>query len=306
LINQLRYVVGVMVIALLVYAGLWYTAAFQAEKDVAAAFTGWRDRGIQVEHGKIEHGGFPYRITVTVQNLSFNTRSKGAEFSADNVLLVSHLWTPNHWIAEARGVTGSLAHGSTRFNDDFLHGSYKLHSNGKTLIVVNSRGTDDFKLSKLLGFSPPTLTDWELAFWLKASDKKPAGKKPAGGLYGARFLDFKVMGRTQENWLELRGGISGPVITDWNKKALAVWRDEGGLVELDTVEYHNSEGQTKGSASLTLDNKFRPLGSVSLAQAARYELLGFAIDENTTGAMLQNGTLSVDGRKVLDLDPVIK
>jgi hypothetical protein len=290
-----------MIVALLVYSGLWYTAAFQAEKDVTATFAGWRDRGIQVEHGKIEHGGFPYRITVTIQDLSFHTRSKGVAFSADTILLVSHLWTPNHWIAEARNVTAGFARGSTRFSDAFLHGSYKLHSNGKTLIVVNSRGTDDFKLSKLLGFSPPTLTDWELAFWLKNTDQQSAG-----GLYGARFLDFKVTGRTQENLLEIRGGISGPVITDWNKKALANWRDEGGLVELDTLEYHNREGQTKGSASLTLDNGFRPLGSVSLAQAARCELLGFTIDENTTSAMLQNGVLSVDGRKVLDLDPVIR
>ena len=306
MINQLRYVVAVMVAAVLIYSGLWYTAAFQAEKDVAAKLAQWRDQGIRIEHGRIEHGGFPYRITVTVEKLEVQTRSKGLEFSSETLLLVSHLWTPNHWIAEARGVKGSLAKGATRYSDGFMHGSYRLHDNGKTLIVINSRNTEDFALAKLVGYAPPALTDWELAFWLESADQKHTGKKPAGGLYGARFLDFKIMGRTQESWLELKGGISGPVVTDWQKKALAAWRDGGGLIELDTMEYHNREGQIKGSASLTLDNSFRPLGSVSLAQAARCELLGFTIDENTTSAMLQNGILSVDGRKVSDLEPIIK
>jgi len=138
LISQLKYVVGILFVAVLVYSGLWFTAAFEAEKDVAAKFNSWRDNGFRVEHGKIEHGGFPYRITVTVKDFTFQTRRNGLVLTADDFTLISHLWTPNHWITEAHQVTGSFADGSTRFSDGFLHGSYRLHDNGKAVIVVNS------------------------------------------------------------------------------------------------------------------------------------------------------------------------
>jgi len=299
LINQLRYVVGVMFIALLIYSGLWYTAAFQAEKDVAAKFAQWRDQGLRIEHGKIEHGGFPYRITVSVSDLKLHTRARGIEFSANEMLLVSHLWTPHHWIAEARGVTGSLADGSTRFSDGFLHGSYKLHDNGKTLIVINSLETDDFALSKLMGRHPPKLVEWELAFWLADSEEKAAN-----GLYGSRYLDFKITGGTKDKKLQLLGAVSGPIINDWNKKNLAEWRDGGGLVEVDALTYQTLDGETTGSASLTLDEKFRPLGSVNLQRNNKGELAGLMLAEGLSSITLQNGYLNVNDKRILELNNI--
>lgn len=300
LINHLRYVVAVMVAAVLIYSGLWYTAAFQAEKDVVAKLAYWRDQGVRIEHGRIEHGGFPYRITVTVENLELRTRSHGLEFSAKTLLLVSHLWTPNHWIAEARSTEGRIAKGSTRFSDGFMHGSYRLHDNGKTLIVINSHGTDDFKLEKLLGRTPPALEAWELAFWLDSSEQKAES-----GLYGTRFLDFKITGGTADSKLELHGGISGPLVTDWQKKALAAWRDGGGILEVDTIKYQAPDSQAVGSASFTLDSDFRALGSISLEKAGKGQMFGLIRQEGGTNFMLQNGRITMNGEQLMKLDPVI-
>jgi len=300
LINHLRYVVAVMIAGVLIYSGLWYTAAFQAEKDVAAKLAQWRDQGVRIEHGRIEHGGFPYRITVLVEDLRIKTRSNGLGFSSEALMLVSHLWTPNHWIAEASGVKGSFAGGSTRFSDGFMQGSYKLHGNGKTLIVVNSRGTDDFTLQRLLGRTPPAIDSWELAFWLDNS-----AQKQESGLYGARFLDFKITGGAATTSLELRGGISGPALTDWEKDTLAEWRDEGGLLELDTIKYRGKNIQAAGSASFTLDAGFRLLGSISLEQAGSGELLGINVREGSNSLMLQNGRVTMDGKQLMALDPVV-
>jgi Uncharacterized protein conserved in bacteria (DUF2125) len=313
LANQIRYVTGIMFVALLVYSGLWYTAAFDAEKRVTATFSQWRDQGLRVEHGKIEHGGYPYRITVTVHDLTLESRSEGVTFSADNLLLVSHLWTPGHWIAEAREVQSSLADGAVRFTDGYLHGSYKIHDNGKTLIIINSGALDDFTLTTLLGQPAPMLTGWELALWL--ADPKETGD---GGLYGTRFLNFKLTGKTASEQLALIGGISGPKITDWSKPELANWRDQGGLLELDTLDYIVGNGRIKGNASLTLDDKFRPLGSLSLVQTGSanlsHMLIGLGLKPDSTAVpqpgpaslMLQNGFLSVNSSNTAKLVPVIK
>ena len=289
-----------MVATVLIYSGLWYTAAFQAEKDVAAKLASWRDQGVRIEHGRIEHGGFPYRVTVTVEDLELQTRGRGLEFSAKSLLLVSHLWTPNHWITEARDVKGGIAKGSTRFSDGFMHGSYRLHENGKTLIVINSNGTEDFALASLLGRTPPALDSWEIAFWLDNSEQKPESS-----LYGARFLDFKITGNTNDSKLELQGGISGPIVTDWRKKALAAWRDGGGILEVDAIKYEAPDSQAVGSASFTLDTNFRALGSISLEKAGKGNMFGLIRREGSTNFMLQNGRVTMNGKQLMMLGPVI-
>lgn len=312
MINQLKYVVGILFVAVLIYSGLWYTAAFQAEKDVAAKFANWRDQGLQVDHGKIEHGGFPYRITVSVQDFEFSTREKGLLLAASDFTLISHLWTPSHWVAEAHKVRGSIAGGATQFTDDFIHGSYRLHDNGKVLIVLNSLTLDDFNMSSLMGQTAPDLTAWQLAFWLD-----DPSKETKSGLYGARYLNFQITGKTKDQQLELTGGISGPILKDWSKKALSHWRDEGGLVELDTIDHIVPSGRSKGNASITLDEAFRPLGSVSLNRSGSADLRslieGFGLPVNSghpnaTGPaslMLQNGQIKLDGAEIAKLKPII-
>ncbi len=311
MINQLKYVAGLLVVAILIYSALWYTAAFQAEKHVKATFSQWRDSGLLIEHGKIEHGGFPYRITVSVKDFTFATRAEGLKLAADKFMLISHLWTPNHWIINASGVTGGLAAGATTFRDGFLHGSYKLHDNGKILIVINSRGVDDFTLLRLMGQEGPKLKTWELAFWL---DDPSA--KPEGGLYGSRFLNFKISGAAADTKLVLTGGVSGPIVRDWRKDMLANWRDQGGLIELDTLTAKGANGAVTGNASITLDDKFRPLGSASLTLTGAPNLTGliqgFGVQPDVTprdtgpaSVMLQNGTLSLNGRQIATLKPVL-
>lgn len=311
MVHQLKYVVGVMFVVILVYSGLWYTAAFEAEKQTAATFANWRDKGLLVEHGKITHGGFPYRITVTVEDLDFSTRAGGLALAVQELTLVSHLWTPQHWIAEAKGVKGSAAKEATQFADGFLHASYKMHEGGRIVIVVNSRTLEDFALSSLLGQDAPKLKDWELAFMLD-----PTKSEAESGLYGGRFLNFKVSGRTEERQLEFAGGISGPVVKDWNSKELANWRDEGGLIEFDTIDFMAPGGRVKGNASLTLDERFRPLGSASLIRSGSADLkplmagLGFekirvTAENGPASVMLQNGRLSVNGTQAATLPSVI-
>lgn len=309
--KQLRLMIALMFAGILIYSGLWFTAAFDAEQKATALFSTWRDQGLQVEHGKITHGGFPYRITVTVEDISVKTRQRGLDFSAKELVAVTHLWTPGHWVTEAHGVEASLARGSVRFTDNFMHASYREYEDGMTVIAIAPNSTDDMTLLSFFGKEQATPDDWH--FYIRLGGE---GSNTESSLYGTRFLDFKFMAKSGTTNFETLGGFSGPAVRDWSKKELAHWRDEGGLVELDSIDFSVAGGRTKGSASLTLDQDFRLIGSANLFQngnshlhhlfnALGVESLGLGVSTGPASLMLQHGTVRLNGEPLAALEPVI-
>ncbi len=312
--NKARALIGLIFIAILVYCGLWYTAAFKAEKATARELADLRDKGFKVEHGKIKLSGFPYRIVLTIDGLGIETRGPGVDFGANSVTLISHLWTPGHWMMEAREVRASFADEGVKFTDGYMRGSYKKHGEQQAVIAVDSYETDDFTLEAAPGLDEPTsLKNWQLFL------RYDGTAEPSDGLYEKRFLDFKLM-LDSGNRLELAGGLMGPPLLDWTRDALGAWRDAGGLLELDSIDIAVRGARVKGNASLTLDEEFKPLGSASLAIAggpalAKYLVdLGFedasSLEEMGTQAesisvMAQMGQLNIGSSPVALMDPVI-
>ncbi len=311
MIKQFQLLAGTLFLAILVYSGLWYTTAFQAEKDVVALLSAWRNSGVSVEHGKIEHGGFPYRITVDIKDLTIKTRARGLDVSAKNIQLISHLWTPQHWLAETHGLQISTAANSTRLTSDFMLASYKVHDDGKTLVAFESSASKGFSITQFAGLEINTPDTWQ--FFLRFGDTE---EKASTGLYSERRLGFKLAAGGNAYTLDLIGGISGPVIKDWTKEQLTNWSNEGGLIEVDRLTIMAGGGTIKGNGSLTLDEKFQPLGSASLSitegnkAARRFREGGLRFeddlpDQGVLSLMLQNGSVSANGTPLLPLESVI-
>lgn len=313
MLHQLRIVIGIMLVAALIYAGLWYTAAFQAEKDVIRMLADWRDDGMVVEHGSVEHGGFPYRITVHVDKPVIATRKKGLNVTADSILLISHLWTPNHWLAEAENLHITAARKSLIFSARSLLASYRKHENGKAVVALDSNTATHHKITHIAGVDDPNITSWSLYLRFGST-----GEQKETGLYGARILDFKANATWQDpqanaveaHNLVLQGGVSGPIVKDWTKDQLAKWSFDGGLIEVDQFGYAIPSGTITGNASLTLDDQFYPLGSASIAISGEdkiYESLGISdIPNLPKNLMAQNGALVAGTTQVMKLKPVIE
>jgi len=312
MIKQIQLLAGILFLAILAYAGIWYTVAFQAEKDVAALLSSWRNQGLKVEHGKIEHGGFPYRITVGVKNLSVGTRASGLRVDTKNLQLISHVWTPQHWLVEASGLVATAAKGSTQITSNTLIASYRVHDDGTTLVAFDNTATQGFSIIKLFGMDTVTPEKWQ--FFLRFGED---ANKTQSGLYSARSLSFKVTSSNEGLSLDMIGGISGPTIRDWSKEYLINWSFEGGLLEVDSAVLTAKDSQLKGNASLTLDDNFMPLGSASLNLTGNatissiLEAMGLQTitplhtQNGPISVMLQNGELSVNGVTALKLKPVI-
>ncbi|UTW58493.1 DUF2125 domain-containing protein [Kordiimonas sp. SCSIO 12603] len=310
MVKQLRLAIAVMFVAILVYSGLWFTAAFQAEKDTVALLSSWRDQGIQIEHGNISHSGFPYRIAVEIEDFDLRTRSRGLDIHTDQMVLTTHLWTANHWVAQISGLEAKFADNTLAMRDGALNASYKLYEDGQRVIAIDSLLTNDLNIDRFFGTVPPQLTSLQL--FLRFGDTDKQAKE---GLYGERYLDVKLVASTDITSLEATGGISGPIIHDWNKRELENWRDEGGLMEFSIIDIRSQGGRVRGNLSATLDENLKPLGSASMTvnggeniqKLLRTTGINPAIipSSGALNIMLQNGRYSSGTDAAGQLKPVL-
>ncbi len=308
---------GLVIAAILIYAGLWYTTAFKTEKKVIDQFSAWRDKGLKVDHGNVSSEGFPYRLVIKVQKPVLHTREDGLYLAAKEITLTSHLWTPGHWVAEATDTEFSLAGDTIKGKDGYTRASYKLHGDDLPVIVVDSGETDDFVLEKAPGLTAPTsLKKWQL--FLRPGVDTAAAES---ALYDKPFLQFKIVMQSDIASMNAEGEISGPVIKDWSKKELSNWSADGGLLMLKTLQLETAGAKLSGDASLTLDEEFRPLGSATVSIEGGDKLTAYlaSLGLNTHESlraysnvpsgplplMLQSGQVMLDVTEIMPLKPVI-
>lgn len=306
-ILNFRTVITTLVLIALGYVALWYTVGFRTQRAVATTLASWLNDGLRVKHGDIRLSGFPYRLVIEIDDLDVRTRSEGLAVQSDQMTLISHLWTPDHWVIQSAGNQIDLAGGSISLFEEFLQASYRLHNEDKLVVKIDSAGASDMRLRSPAGL--PSLSQWSLLIG------KDYGEAPtAGGLYEKRTLEFRFYADADGSILEFTGGISGPAIRDWSVSDLANWRDEGGLFELDDLQWKTGNLALKATGDLTLDENFRPLGSASVSvsdwQTAQRLLSQFNVRLQTgtleeTSVMMQNGTALIDGEVIRRLPAVI-
>ena len=253
---KFKAVIGTLILLIIGYSGLWYTSAFKAQRELTATLSKWRDSGMLVEHKAVKLSGFPYRFVLTVPELTVSTRAKGLVFDSQSITLISHLWTPDHWIAETTDTRVGLGNGIIVFEEQFIQASYRIHGGDKLVIKIDSAGSNDFRWVNETSLPAPDAWTLLLGFDKGETDAR-------SGLYEKRTLEFKFYSEKDNSSLDITGGLSGPAITDWTPSQLAVWRDDGGLLAVDAFTWQ-AEGMTLTmNGDVTLDEMFRPLGSAA-------------------------------------------
>lgn len=305
---KLRAIVTTLILLALGYTALWYTVGFRTQKSMTATLSGWLDQGLSVKHSKITLSGFPYRLVLEVGDLAVRSRERGLDVQAEKLVLISHLWTPDHWIAQASDVSVSLGRGIVAFDEKFIQASYRIHTGNRTAIKIDSAGASDMSL-RSPGFVP------QLDAWSLLLGKDGGDGTVDGGLYQKRTLEFKFFAQLNDSSLDLTGGISGPGIRDWTQSQLGNWRDEGGLVELDTLTWASGSTTVTANGDLTLDENFQPLGSAAINvsdwAAFRKSMRDLEISVGNTpvsdtALMLQNGSAILGSQRILSLPRVVE
>lgn len=307
-ITRFRAIIGLLVLLIIGYSGLWYTAAFRAQKNLAQTLSSWRDTGLQVEHGAIKLAGFPYRFLLTLSNVSVATRAEGLVFKSDQMTLISHLWTPDHWIAEVVGMRGSIADGAFAFEEDFAQASYRVHSGDRLVVKVDSNGSDDFRWINAHGLPKPEA-------WTLLIGKDNSEQEAQSGLYEKRTIEFRLYAERNGAVIDIAGGVSGPPVYDWSRSELTQWRNEGGLLEVDAMTWNAPGMQLSLNGDATLDDMYRPLGSATLSLkgweaftklAPTIGLLPQETAPETLSFTVQNGIIQIGDQTIGRVTPFFR
>lgn len=166
-------------------------------------------------------------------------------------------------------------------------------------------------MDRFLGQPASAPDNWQ--FFLQFDETNHNSQK---GLYAARFLDFKLEATSRGNSFSLTAGLSGPAIKDWSKNQLSNWANEGGLLDIDSMSFRAGQNYIKGTGSLTLDEHFKPLGSLSMATLGgtvisnRLLDLGLQLqstlpEKNSFSLTLQNGSIQIEEQPLLTLKKLI-
>ncbi len=320
MLNQFRIIVGIGFLFILGYSALWFTVAFDLEEQTTTTLAGLKHTGIKVDYNDISLSGFPYRIVIEVSDLTIAGRYNEYTYSSEATELVTHLWTPNHFIIQAEKLRASILNEQLKISDNYARASLRYTEDKKIIIAADSYTTDDLSIIQAPDILQ-TLSFNEWQVFLRLHESPPTS---ASSLYEDRFADFKIVLNGNKGDIEAIGGVSGKPVTNWNDTELSTWRDSGGLLEFDALNFSLGGAKLEGNGSLTLDEDLRLLGSIGFttrrkltdqhyARLNRYlkanHIENYTITPQSLrtplGFTLQNGKIAIDNLTLRSIDSVV-
>lgn len=331
---KLKTMALTMFLAAMIYTGVRHTSALNAERALIAQFADWQDQGLFIDHGKITESGFPYRIVITIDRFSIKDRNKGFNLKAKQLSIVSHVWTPNHWLVTAKDLKAALADGNIRFTDETVTASLKYDDSDNLAIAIDSLGAEDFEMTKSPYTKQPVyMKNWFISAVLPKGNLDQRSVDNTG-LYEATIADFRInidgvkIGSGEQPYQKLQslgllGRLTGTKINSWTSSELTDWSNGGGLVEFNNIQMAWGKATASGSGSFSLDESMMPLGSLTLSVnggdvMANYlanagyssrrilrDIFPAAGQTNDVSFMMQNGFIQAGNQQLGTLSPVI-
>lgn len=266
-ISAMRYVVlvGLIIGALLGYYLLWAHLSDQVAAEATRWIEAQRAQGRQVSYGRMRQWGFPYRLSLTLENASWHDPQSAAgwRIEADEINAHLQLWKFDHVIFDLNGQQrlgwkdGAAGRQAVLAAERF-RASVVLDGAGAWLRIaadlnrpVLSGALQDWSAEKLLlharraGNVPPSadLAVQAEKLILPASADGPLGREIAA--------------------LKLVGSARGTPVGKTPEELLGTWRDSGGIVEFETIALQWGALKINGDGTLTLDKQYRPLGAMA-------------------------------------------
>ncbi len=288
------WLVGLAAILLAVAAGAytvyWYGAAEVAKEALAVWADARRDEGYIVDYGEVEVTGFPLTFHVRVDRPAVAQAFVPAwSWRTDVLTARARPWSPNRFTIDAatghdveytvRGVRQRALASSTdlRFDVELRGGLIdKVTARGRDLRIAVEGMTGSFGAARV-----------DLRY-----DVDGTG---AGGVRGPSFalsVSELVLPFDELENLGIGGHIArfaaaatltGPLVRGPFPRAVAAWRDGGGVVHVNTLRIEWGDLRLDGDGTIALDETFRPIGALTT------HVLGVS---ETINALRKAGTLS--------------
>lgn len=279
---------------ILVIGGYVYWWHHVADKLVEIADR-WREQriseGYEISHEPLVTSGFPYRVRVTAEMLSVANPShkQTPSINVPTFWAVVEPWRINHVIfgVEGAGRADWLEKGLQRgldFTAASALGSATFNIDGRMRTVA----IDIKELEAAPSWRPPVTAErLQLHGRPKrpeSSDEKASTERMEGQQIAVRadnmviegMDDFPLGKRITD--FSLSSILYGKVQRLPAADTLTKWRDEGGFVDIETLNIDWGHGAITGNGALTLDDRMRPLGELK-TRISGYEKILAALTE---------------------------
>lgn len=319
---RFRLFIGGIVALLIAYVIFWFVLAHVARVKIADWIEAQRTEGIEITYDRLDIGGFPYRLQVDVRGLGITGHEGDLLWTVEspNAAAVIMPWNRNHVILMAE--EGALAVGPEGAEPDRL-----AVSGSRASIVVDRRRaplrisatTEELRVEgPAAGPEGLVLRDGEL-HW-RAANQVPSNKAAEpqeddpreplawqlavrGGPIAHELLGRSPYGSELQKFaaiMEVRGsGIDSHA----SPETIQAWRDQGGTVEVTSLQLNWGELDLLMTGSLTLDQQFRPLGAFT-AEVKGYEPIISYLHESghIDAAEAETATMTLEAIVAADTD----
>lgn len=258
---------GIIAGALVAYYFVWAHLVDQ----VAARATAWiatqKTQGREVSYDRMRLWGFPYRLSVTFENLRWHDPQAMADWDLQADSLTAHLqlWNPEHVIFDLgatqrigwRAADGAPRQGAVLTSQRAL-ASLTIDAAGAWQQFDSDIRQPDLAIGK---------QDWS-AERLRLHGRRSGNVPPSTDL--ALQADNAVLPATADGplgrkvtALTLVGNLRGSLYGKTPEEVLRTWRESGGILDLSTIALDWGGLRIEGDGSIAIDRQMRPLGAMS-------------------------------------------
>ena len=265
------------------YAVYWHQGAAAIQSLVAQNISLQRSRGLDVIHAPLAIRGFPGTVTLDLGQVELGAPAEGWRITVPNLLIQVEPWTPLSQTARLDGpvaiTTGEI---QASLTPRALSASLDLGTDGRArrvtlfgeeldLVVAEPGGASRAigTLSQLQATLEPALNE------PTATDLPPRVATLTAIAQGLRpaLAETPPLGAEIAR-LGLTATLNGRARPDLPPaQALEAWRAEGGVVDLPWLVLDWGALRVSGNGAVTVDEAFRPLGSIALEVAGWREAL---------------------------------
>ena len=264
--------VGCLFAVALVYSGYWAYAARAFENSIETWIDHGPANGIWAGYESIDISGFPLRIEAHLgkPRLREGRNGRSLAWDAPELTLAIRPWIPTrlnlalpmtHRIVRADGqLTRSLTINMTQGFGRIILGPWGTpgtHSLDAAMVSIQEQGHETQLDIARLQVRANT-------YRIAAGDTDAASLDILLDVEDVRLPQDAVdgLGQTIERVLG-QASIRGAVRPDAMPAALARWRDDGGIVELNEIQLHWGPLMLSGEGTLALDKDMQPIGAVT-------------------------------------------
>ncbi|MEM1130223.1 MAG: DUF2125 domain-containing protein [Pseudomonadota bacterium] len=263
----MKYILGAILAAALIWCGYWFFAARAVERGLAGWLDGRSDAGWVVSWETLETAGFPYRFDTTITDLDLADPGTGVAWRAPTFQILALSYQPHHVIAfwpDRQSLATPLE--TIALTSQEMQGSIKFRP-GLALEV-----TEAIFEFEALGMA--STADWQasLADGLLAARQSEADRNAYDLAF--RATELQLPGRLQAR-LARSGAADAPidilnldagVVFDvpWDRRAIEVRRPQPVSIDLRDMRAEWGDLKLRVAGDLDIDAAGRPSGELTV------------------------------------------